>query len=307
MTRSRTSLFLFAAAVVLVSGAAGSAAAAPATAPTSRPVVAPAPAAVAPYVVGTIEAQIWPQADSTIPTQAVVITDVTLPSDTKLPATVRIPIVPGTKVMWAGESIPGGNPDSDPQRQVREVDGAGGGKYAEFVLSKSLRGQIDSVGVPLTFSGDEVAFSVDWVQSTEATSVLFTVRFPAGSSRIQIDPEPTGAPQTNMAGESLYALPKMNLARGAKQTIKASYSTNPSGEQAVTSSTKTAVYVVLGVLLVVAIALLAFLFVRRAGSQGDGPDGGGDVGEDDGETGEQDLRDDPIVDLGVSDDSGSEN
>ena len=307
MTRSRISLALFCVALLLVMGIAANAGAANATV-TAKPPVATAPKA-APYVTGRTEVQIWPQADSNIPTQAVVITDVTLPSNTKLPAVVRIPIVPGTTVMWAGESLDGAAPDSDPQRQIKEVTGAGGAKYAEFVLSKSLRGQTDAIGLPLKFSGDEVSFSTEWVQSTETSSVLFTVRFPAGSSRIKIDPKPQGEPQTNMSGESLYALPEMKLAPGAKQAIKVSYSTNPSGEKAMSSSSKTAIYVVLGVLLVAAVALLALLFVRGSGRGPDQPNDAQDDETNDGgpeappEQPESEqptsLDDDPFDDLDV--------
>ena len=307
MTRSRIFFALFAAWILLVAGVAGNAAGATAAATSATSSVAPAAKAAAPYVTGVTEVQIWPQADSNIPTQAVVITDVTLPSDTKLPATVRIPIVPGTKVMWAGESLDGASPDADPPRQIKEVEGAGGGKYAEFVLSKSFRGQIDSTGIPLTFNSDEIAFSVQWVQSTETSSVLFTVRFPAGSSRVKIDPKPQGDPRTNMAGESLYALPEMKLTSGAKQTISASYSTNPSGEQAVSDTLKTTIYVVLGVLLVAALALLAFLFVRRGSPGSDEPgqpdrqmdDSGSEASADD----SQDKRVSPDDDLDAAHDS----
>jgi hypothetical protein len=172
--------------------------------------------------------------------------------------------------MWAGESL-GGSPDADPARQMKEVDGVGG-KYAEFVLSKSLRGQIDSIGVPLASAGDTVSFSVNWVQSTEASSVVMTVRFNGGSSRVKIDPKPQGEPVTNLAGESLYVLPKMKLAPGAKQLVKVSYSTNPSGEAPIGDTTRTAIYVGLGTLLVLAIALLAFLFVRRGRASADDSD-----------------------------------
>ena len=284
MSRSRARLALLATTLLVVAGLAASAAAAPSA--TAKPLISPAPVAATPYSGGSLEVQIWPQADSNIPTQAVVISDVQLPSTTKLPATVRIPVVPGSQVMWAGEAL-GGSPDADPQRPFKLVDAAGG-KYAEFVISKSLRGQIDSVGIPLSFSGDEVKVSVNWIQSTEASSVVFTVRFPAGSSRIQTDPKATGTPQTNMAGESLYGLPQMTLAPGARKTITASYSTNPSGDTAMSQNTKWAIYAVLGGLLLLAIVVLVILAVRRRGSgSGDGP--GDDTPDDGGVWDDNDL------------------
>ena len=309
MTRSRIPFALFAMALVLALGTAGSAVAATSsTAP--KPLIAPAPkgppapgktTAPTPYRTGTIEVQIWPQADSSVPTQAVVISDVTLPSDVDLPAIVEIPIVPGTTVQWAGESL-GGAPDADPQRPFKIVDGAGGGKYAQFTLSKSVRGQIDTIGVPLHATHDAINLSADWIQSTEASSVLFTVRFPGGSSRIQIDPKPAGDPVTNMSGETLYALPAWTPTHGAKQTITVSYSTNPSGEQGMTAGTKTTVYVVLGGLLVVALAVLAFMFARNVrsggGGTGDAEDDEADVEDDEPgvEEDEPDV-DDPFDDL----------
>ncbi|HEY5539910.1 MAG TPA: hypothetical protein VIL41_00475 [Coriobacteriia bacterium] len=232
-----------------------------AAAPTLSKAASPTPA---PLVEGAIDAQIWPAADAQL---TAVIVDVSVDPKIKLPARVRIPVPNGAVVQWAGEIL-GGSASADIQRDFTLHPGAGGGQYAEFTLSVSRRGQIDTSGIPMTARGTVLSTQVDFVQSVSSTSTIFTVRMPAGVSQVKIEPSPVGAPETNSAGESLYPLPTKNLATGAKQTVKVSYNTSPTGATPSAGINLTAVYVVLGVLLVGAISFAAYLLARQ-GSVGD--------------------------------------
>jgi LPXTG-motif cell wall-anchored protein len=245
--------------------------AASATAVAAKPAASSPATVAAPIAIGPVDAQFWPQGDPTNPNQAAVIADVQLSPSVKLPARVRIPIPKGATVQWAGEIL-GGDPSADPERTFVVVKGAGGGSYAEFTLQKARRGQIDCSGIQLKTEGEQVSFTSSWVQSTETTAVLLTVRLPAGVSRVTISPKPEGSPQTNMQGESLYALPLLSLPVGQKQDVSVSYSTNPSGTAPATGSSRTAILVVLGVLLVGAVGVLAFAITRQRRNAEDGPD-----------------------------------
>jgi hypothetical protein len=183
---------------------------------TPKSAASPSKAATssAPLVVGSFDSQFWPGQGQ----QAVAIVDVVVDSKAKLPAKVRIPVPVGAVVEWAGEIL-GGNGDADIQRTFELKTGAGGARYAEFTLSKSHRGQIDTSGIPMTAQGTVVTSKFEFVQSAPSTSTGFSVRVPAGVSDVRIVPTPTGPPQVNSAGESLYTLPEQNLALGAATEV----------------------------------------------------------------------------------------
>ena len=206
---------------------------------------------------GPVDVQIWPQDG-----QAVVIASCQLPEGTKLPALVRIPVVPGAKVEWAGEIL-GGDVSSDIAREYRLVDGVGG-QYAEFYLTKSRHGQIDSVATTLSVSGTNVSASVDWVQSVESSSTVFSVRLPGGVSGVKIKPAPDGKPVESDSGELLYALPSKVLPVGGAQQVTFSYSTVPEGEPDVRPSANVIMASLLGILALAIVALV--LVVRRRSS-----------------------------------------
>jgi len=206
---------------------------------------------------GPLDVQIWPQNG-----QTVVIASCQLPPGTKLPALVRIPIVPGANVEWAGEIL-GADVSSDISREYRLVDGVGG-KYAEFYLTKSLHGQVDSVASTLSVSGTTISTSVDWVQSVTSSETLFSVRLPAGLSAVNITPKPEGAPVENDSGELLYELPSQVLAAGEAQTVTLSYSTLPAVAPETGPSVNTIIFSLLGVLGLAIVALV--VVVRRRSS-----------------------------------------
>jgi hypothetical protein len=193
------------------------------------------------------------------------IVDVVLDPKVKLPARVRIPVPKGAVVQWAGEIL-SGDASNDQQREFTIHDGQGG-SYAEFTLTTSRRGQIDAAGIPMTANGNQVSTTVEWVQSVPATSTVFSVRLPAGVSSVAITPAPQGTPQINTAGESLYSLPQQALATGSTTMIKVGYNLTPTGATGAPSTNLTAVYLVLGVLLVGAIAIVVYLMARQRAAQ----------------------------------------
>lgn len=244
---------------------------------TAVPIAAAKPAAVtAPLASGPLDAQIWPGQDG----KTVVIVDVTLDPKVKLPVRVRIPVPKNAVVEWAGEIL-NGDASTDKERTFTLQDGQGG-SYAEFELSVSHRGQIETNGIPMMASGTKLLTQVDWIQSVASTSTLFTVRIPAAVSAVTIDPKPDGAPETNAVGESLYVLPLQKLATGAQSAIKVSYDTAPAAATPTATLNLTAVYVVLGILLAGAVAVTVYLVSRQNSSGSD------DAGYDDDEDGAQD-------------------
>lgn len=214
----------------------------------SAPVVASAVSAG-----GPVEVQIWPQDG-----QTVVISSVALPTGTKLPALVRIPVVPGSVVEWAGE-IAGSDPAGDTAVQYKLAQGAGG-LYAEFYLTKSLRGQIDTVASTLTVSGQRTSSEVAWVQSVTAPETIFSVRIPSGASDVRITPSPDGKPTTNELGEALYLLPSRALGSGEKLNVSLSWGAAVIETPSATPSANT---IIVSLLVVLALAIAALVVVAR--------------------------------------------
>jgi len=204
---------------------------------------------------GPIEIQIWPGQQG----RTAVITAVALDAKVKLPATVRIPVTPGTTVEWAGE-ITGGTAEGDIEQPFTLVQGRGG-QFAEFTLTKSHRGQIDALGAPLELTGDMVTVSVEYVQSVDSTLTTFAVRVPANVSKVQVAPQAAGEPVTNVEGEALYALSPKAMKPGEKQTIGVTYSTVPPAEPAPGSSLNPVLLILVAALAVAVVAMV--VLVRR--------------------------------------------
>lgn len=242
----------------------------------------------APVAEGPIDGQIWPGEEGP---QTAALVDITLDPKVRLPARVRIPVPSGAVVQWAGEIL-GGDPNADPERAFTLHSGSGGGKYAEFTLSVSHRGQIETNGIPLTANGTVLSTQVEFVQSVPATSVTFSVRIPAGVTQVKIDPSPSGPPSINTStGDSLYLLALVSLATGAKTTVKITFNTSPTGATQTSAPSLTAVYIVLGVLLVALIAIVVYLFARERASSatgGDEDEQAGDADEPGDDEGEED-------------------
>ena len=171
---------------------------------------------------GPIDVQIWPQANNTA-----VIAVVEVDASTKLPVTVRIPVMPGTMVEWAGE-IMGGQASGDIEQPFTLRTGRGG-LFVEFTLTKSHRGQVDSIGFPLNITDQTVELSPEYVQSVSSTMTAISVRLPADISKVKISPKPSGEPVVNADRESLYVMEPKAYELGESQKIDISYSTIPPG------------------------------------------------------------------------------
>jgi hypothetical protein len=177
----------------------------------------------------------------------------------------------------------GGDASADPVRVYTLHQGAGGAQYAEFTLSQERRGQIDAVAGPLSVEGNTASVRVSFVQAVPSTSTRFTVRLPAGVSNIKIDPAPSGAPDVNAKGESLYLVSSRALSVGAKSEISVSYTQASGGTPSDSGgSSPSLIIAFLGivlVLLVAVIVLVARFGLADRGSESDEEDE--DVDEDD--------------------------
>lgn len=225
----------------------------------------------APLAQGSISVQVSP---GTTSSETVAIVGVSLAPSMVLPVRVDLPLPVGATVSWAGEIL-GGDPSADPQREYTIHDGSGGAKYVEFTVTQSHQAQIETLGSPPTISGKTLTIAVDYVQSVPGTSTDFSVRMPAGVGNVKTDPATMGAVQKNSAGETLYSLGGGNLMPGSKQKVSVSYTQAGVGGSSAASS-QTPIFVVLGILLVVAVIAVTFLMQRR-------PQGVQEADEDDDE------------------------
>lgn len=216
---------------------------------------APATAA-APPAIGPLDVQVWAGAE---PNQVLVIVGVTLPESVKLPATVRLPLVDGAEVTWAGEISNTG----DTERSPVIKDGTGG-KYAEFEISNSRAAQVELGGLPLTNSNSSYSANVRFVQTVPATLTAFAVRLPQGASNAKITPSPVGLPAKNEAGEALYTLPSATLKTGAGQDVSLKYEIGaPAVAPAKQNPFNTVLAVLLGLMAAAFVALLIVVTRRR--------------------------------------------
>jgi hypothetical protein len=253
MLRSRLALsaavgLTLAVALTVPAYAAPAITSAPKSASTSTPVDASAG--------GPIDLQIWPGQGG----KTAIITVVEVDAKTKLPVTVRIPVMPGSTVEWVGEIL-GGPAESDIERPYKLVQGQGG-QFAEVELTKSHRGQVDAIGFPLEVSSDRVSVSVEYVQSVSSPLTAMSVRLPGNISKVKITPKPVGEPVENVDGESLYTLDPKTFKPGEKEKISISYSTVPPVEPA-PGSDLNIVLIGLGVALVIAVVVTIVLFRRQ--------------------------------------------
>jgi len=263
---------------------------------TAKPVVTAAPKSVtatAPKSVSTsvpvdasaggpIDVQIWPGQGG----KTAIITVVEVDAATKLPVTVRIPVVPGSTVEWAGQIL-GGAADSDLQLPYTLVQGRGG-QFAELTLTTSHRGQIDAIGFPVEMSGDKVSLAIDYVQSVSSPLTAISVRVPANVSQVKITPKPSGDPIENVDGESLYAIDPSSYKPGEKQLVTVFYSTVPPVEPAPGAQLN---QVLIGLAIALAIAVVVMIvLIQRQRSGGQPSEELDDVDESEADASVQDGR-----------------
>jgi hypothetical protein len=253
-------------------------------APSSTTASAPVDAAAG----GPIDLQIWPGQSG----KTAIITVVEVDAATKLPVTVRIPVMPGSTVEWAGEIL-GGPASADIEQPFKLVQGRGG-QFAEFTLTKSRRGQIDAIGFPLKVSSDAVSVSVEYVQSVSSPLTAISVRLPANTSKHKITPKPEGDPADNADGESLYTIKPRAFKPGETQKIDISYSLTPPVAKA-PGSELNIVLIGLGVALAIAVVAM-IVIVRRNRATGMGAEEADDESESDESAAEQQDDDRPFAD-----------
>jgi hypothetical protein len=253
---------------------------------------------------GPIDMQMW-LGQGVEGDQTAIITVVEVDATTKLPVTVRIPVTPGTTVEWAGEIL-GGPAESDIQQPFKLVQGQGG-QFAEFTLSKSHRGQIDAIGLPLKVKSDSVSVEIEYVQSVSSPLTALSVRIPANTSKAKISPKPDGDPVENADGESLYSIKPRAFKAGEKQKISVAYSTIPPVEKA-PGSELNLVLVGLGVALALAVVVMIVIVRRNApAASADGSDEDDAFeDEDDSDVAAESSAAPPIDDDRPFDDDGDE-
>lgn len=204
-----------------------------------------------------MDVQVWPGAE---PGQLLVIVGVTLPEKTKLPATVKIPVIEGMNVLWAGEI--GDAQQGDLQHEFQLKKGVGG-QYAQFEVTNSRQAQVELGLVPLSQTSDGLSGKVDYVQTVPIEQTSFSVRLPPQVTDVKITPAPTGAPERNDAGEALYTLPSKELKAGGKQTITVSYKVGTTPAASSAPSTNTILAVLLGLIAVGIVALVVIMARQR--------------------------------------------
>lgn len=215
--------------------------------------------ATAPVALGGMDVQVWPEAE---PGQTVVIASLTIDEKTKLPATVRIPVIEGMQVQWVGE-ISGGDASQDPTRTYTTEEGTGG-RYVEFEASQYRFAQVEMIGLPVTPDGDRTKVAAEWVQSVPSTITAFSVRTIPGVRDVRITPVPVGAPDENQTGERLYTLPSKELKPGQKATVSVEYASGTQFEGGLDGAGNT--NTIIGVLLA-GIALAVVFLVWMLGRQ----------------------------------------
>jgi len=232
-------------------------------APTAALAASAVATPTAPVSAGATDVQFWMAAK---PSEAVVIVSMTIPDSVELPVTVRLPLVEGMVVDWAGE-ISGGDVSQDLQRDYATKKGAGG-SYVEFVVSEFRMAQVDLSGKPHTENDDEVSAVFEYVQSTESSQTTFSVRTPAIASDVRIDPKPEGQPTTNELGESLYVLEPLEMKPGDSLTVDVTYSMQLPGVPG--SEGDAAINTLIGALAAVVVVVIVVLVVvsRRSSSGG---------------------------------------
>lgn len=206
-----------------------------------------------------MDVQVWPGAE---PGQLLVIVSVFLPADTKLPATVRIPVIDGLRLLWAGEI--GTSQQGDVQRQPQVKKGEGG-SFAEFQVTSSKQAQIELGSVPLSQTADGFSATVDFVQSVPTTSTSFSVRLPSQAADAKISPTPVGTPGRNNSGETLYTLPSKQLKTGDKQQITVGYrvASAPTSTSGTAGSANKLIGVLLALIAVAVVVLIVVLNRQR--------------------------------------------
>jgi hypothetical protein len=230
------------------------------TSPAASGSVVPAAAATP----STLEVQFWPaEADG-----ALLIVGAELPSQTKLPATVRLPLPAGATLSWVGEVF-GGDPNADTEVAYIEEKGEGGAVLV-VTLTKSRSVQYEAtLPAPSDAAGRKTA-AFTWVQAASGPEVGLSVKMAATAGDARIVPGAVGPPRTNAAGELLYTLPPARLALGKSAAVSVSWVVVAPGSTIPGSSggSSTTLYVLVGLLVAAVLALAVVMAVARGRARG---------------------------------------
>jgi hypothetical protein len=207
----------------------------------------------------TLEVQFWPaEADGSL-----LIVGAELPAQTKLPATVRVPVPAGANVTWVGEVF-GGDPAADTAVAYVEEKGEGGTVLvATLTKSRSLQYEA-TLAAPSDVDGRQTA-AFTWVQTASGPEVGLSVKMAATAGDVLIEPGSAGAPQSNASGERLYTLPPARLALGKSVTVSVSWVVGAPGSDIPGSSggSSTVLYVLVGLLVAALLALAVVMALAR--------------------------------------------
>jgi len=221
------------------------------------PGAAHAAASSVPAAGGSLDLQAWSDSG-----QLIVVTALSLDETVKLPTTVRIPIVTGAEVTWAGEVL-GGDVSNDPERPYKIKTGAGGGKYVEFTVETTHAAQVDTVASGLAVNAGTTMAEFEWIQSVDSPFTSFSVRVPARSANVTITPAPTYAPDQGANGELLYSGDPMPLKPGAKQVVSFAYTSVATSPTAGGTGGSTPVVFGLVLAIVVLLVVLVIMIARQ--------------------------------------------
>jgi hypothetical protein len=199
----------------------------------------------------TLEVQFWPSE----PDGSLLVVGAELPAQTRLPATVRVPLPAGATVTWVGEVF-GGDPSADTEVSYVEEQGVGG-TVIVATLTKSRSLQYEATLASPTDSSGRMSSDFTWVQSAPGPQVGLSVKMTSTTGDVLIEPGSAGAPQTSAAGERLYTLPPAQLALGTSVAVDVSWVVGAPITSGATSGGSSTVLYILAALLAVALAALA--------------------------------------------------
>jgi hypothetical protein len=215
------------------------------------------PAAPLPKKPPVFDVQLWPEVAG-----SGIVVNATVTTGTPLPVLIRMPLPAGATVDWVGEIL-GNTSAEDIRSDYRLVDS---GRMLEMVLTTSRTAQYEATFVQPVRNGDLLVSTLEWTQSTPASSVRFAVKATSAIGDVSVQPSPAHAPQFNESGDRLYVLEARSLKTGEKTTVTATYRAggNTTGSTTTPTSQPSAVLVVLLALLGVSVAALLMAVRRQA-------------------------------------------
>ncbi len=170
-------------------------------------------------VLPTVQVELWPYKQQGL---ASVIVLGQLPKTASLPATVTLPLIPGSTITWSGE-INTADASGDTTLQAVTI-AAGGGKAVSVRATKSRLVQYEAVIGRTDVQGDTYRTTMDWFQTVPTGAVTFSSRVPIDAINVVITPALAGDPQTNTeVKQMLYTLEPAQLKPGQHRPFSVVY------------------------------------------------------------------------------------